>query len=111
MNLFAGDTHPFWYFWDALEGGWRTHNTAHNFVGGHMSGGFSPNDPIFWLHHANVDRAWERWQQARLAQAPNSSREDHYPAADTPAPWNGRPAPMGQYLEMTDDQPFWTVRY
>jgi hypothetical protein len=20
-------------------------------------------DPIFWLHHANIDRLWERWLQ------------------------------------------------
>jgi tyrosinase len=95
----SADSHPFWYFWRALEAGWRTHNTCHNFIGGHMSGAFSPNDPIFWLHHANVDRAWERWQQNRLAQAPGTSREDHYPAANTPNPWNGRPAPMGHYLD------------
>ena len=32
--------------------------------GGHMS--FPPvavNDPVFWLHHANVDRLWTIWQQ------------------------------------------------
>ena len=22
----------------------------------------SPNDPIFWLHHANIDRIWSAWQ-------------------------------------------------
>jgi tyrosinase len=95
----TADTHAFWYFWGALEGGWRTHNTGHNFIGGHMAGAFSPNDPIFWLHHANVDRAWERWQQNRLDQVEGSTREDHYPAANTPSPWNGRPAPMGHYLD------------
>lgn len=25
---------------------------------GHFSAGLSPLDPIFWLHHANVDRIW-----------------------------------------------------
>jgi tyrosinase len=23
----------------------------------------SPHDPMFWLHHANVDRIWATWQQ------------------------------------------------
>ncbi len=23
----------------------------------------SPTDPIFWLHHAQVDRLWHIWQQ------------------------------------------------
>lgn len=26
----------------------------------------SPGDPIFFLHHANLDRLWWRWQQANL---------------------------------------------
>tara|TARA_R110002020_G_scaffold143823_6_gene316399 strand:+ start:2916 stop:4445 length:1530 start_codon:yes stop_codon:yes gene_type:complete len=45
------------------------HGTAHVVVGGnprwglgtdtgHFSSGLSPLDPIFWLHHANVDRIW-----------------------------------------------------
>ena len=21
----------------------------------------SPNDPVFWLHHANIDRLWSIW--------------------------------------------------
>jgi tyrosinase len=43
-----------------LEGG--VHNNVHVDVGGMMA---DPNtaawDPIFWLHHANVDRLWEVW--------------------------------------------------
>lgn len=27
----------------------------------------SPGDPIFFLHHANVDRLWWQWQQANLS--------------------------------------------
>lgn len=23
----------------------------------------SPNDPLFFLHHANIDRIWWEWQQ------------------------------------------------
>lgn len=45
------------------------HGTVHVFVGGmpsfglgasfgHFSHGLSPLDPIFWLHHSNVDRIW-----------------------------------------------------
>ena len=40
----------------------QPHNTVHVKVGGWMG---DPNtaaqDPIFWLHHANIDRLWERW--------------------------------------------------
>ncbi len=38
------------------------HNFIHNWVGGHMGGGASPNDPIFFLHHCNIDRLWAMWQ-------------------------------------------------
>jgi tyrosinase len=41
------------------------HNTVHNRIRGDMLAATSPNDPVFWLHHANCDRAWARWQKAR----------------------------------------------
>lgn len=46
------------------------HNLVHNIVGyspdalGHMLDGMSALDPIFWLHHCNVDRLWAQWQAA-----------------------------------------------
>ncbi|MDR6320518.1 tyrosinase family protein [Actinoplanes couchii] len=41
------------------------HNRVHNYVGGHMGTREAPNDPVFWLHHCNIDRLWWRWQQNR----------------------------------------------
>lgn len=39
------------------------HNQVHSWVGGIMDDtSFSPTDPIFWLHHAEVDRLWHIWQ-------------------------------------------------
>jgi tyrosinase len=43
----------------ALEAG--PHNSTHATIGGDMGDMLSPLDPIFWLHHANVDRMWARW--------------------------------------------------
>ncbi|MUL36989.1 tyrosinase family protein [Gloeocapsopsis dulcis] len=46
-----------------LEG--RPHNQVHTVVGG--SSGWmrqvemAARDPIFWLHHSNIDRLWGRW--------------------------------------------------
>ncbi|MFF2808093.1 tyrosinase family protein [Streptomyces sp. NPDC058000] len=37
------------------------HNKIHLFVGGWMGIFVSPRDPIFWLHHANIDRLWPAW--------------------------------------------------
>lgn len=40
------------------------HNLVHNIIGGVMADMLSPTDPIFWLHHANVDRLWVAWVSA-----------------------------------------------
>lgn len=38
------------------------HGGVHIWVGGTMSdASVSPADPIFWLHHANLDRLWWAW--------------------------------------------------
>jgi uncharacterized protein YegL len=51
---------------------YRFHNPPHPWVGGgapffstggSMSFMASPNDPIFFLHHSNIDRLWAVWQQ------------------------------------------------
>lgn len=52
-------------FRSMLEGG--PHGAVHFMTGGgngHMSDGLSPLDPVFWLHHCNVDRIWAEWQAA-----------------------------------------------
>ena len=46
------------------EGG--PHNGVHGVIGsfgGPMGDYMSPLDPIFWLHHCNVDRIWAAWQE------------------------------------------------
>ena len=40
----------------------RIHNNVHVWVGGDMQLSSSPNDPVFFLHHSNVDRIWAAWQ-------------------------------------------------
>lgn len=40
------------------------HNPVHNIIGNVMASMQSPTDPVFWLHHANIDRLWSAWQQA-----------------------------------------------
>ncbi|WP_085583641.1 MULTISPECIES: tyrosinase family protein [unclassified Pseudomonas] len=38
------------------------HNTVHGLVGGYMGNALLAGlDPIFWLHHCNIDRLWEAW--------------------------------------------------
>jgi tyrosinase len=55
------------------------HNFVHRWVGGAKSSNmvqtFSPLDPIFWLHHCNIDRLYSDWL----------GRPDHKPPVDQPA--------------------------
>lgn len=95
-------------FRNALEGWWPgwpnppapgttvgLHNQVHVWVGGSMGPGTSPNDPVFFLHHANVDRIWSKW-------APSTGNEPYVPmqggpyghtANDPMYPWDGRSLP------------------
>lgn len=40
------------------------HNLVHVWIGGDMGPGTSPNDPVLYLNHCNVDRVWEAWLTA-----------------------------------------------
>ncbi len=41
------------------------HNDVHNTIGGLMGAPeTAAMDPIFWLHHANIDRIWWLWQKS-----------------------------------------------
>lgn len=55
-----------------LEG---LHDRVHNAIGGNMSTAASPSDPLFFLHHANIDRLWAQWQAAHPAAGPSNPQE------------------------------------
>src|SRR2546430_2746811 len=67
-------------FSEALE---RLHDLVHVWAGGahrvstsRVERGtmsnimISPADPIFWLHHAQVDRIWSQWQKDHVGKGP-----------------------------------------
>ena len=57
----AGESVKCMYY---IGGGLNNHGIVHELVGGHMSiGGTSANDPVFYPHHSNTDRVFERWLQ------------------------------------------------
>ena len=93
---------------NVVDGVWRLHNYLHGVIGGALVNDVnaeaippnqtqilgtmnsilsSPYDPIFWLHHANVDRLWASWQ----VEHPGA---DFYPAS-------------GQGIQQNLDDPMW----
>ncbi|KXJ87917.1 hypothetical protein Micbo1qcDRAFT_178566 [Microdochium bolleyi] len=44
-----------------LEG--SPHGVIHASLGGEMNPTTSPNEPLFFLHHAKIDQLWWQWQQ------------------------------------------------
>jgi len=53
---------------------WNLHGTVHGAIGGSM--GSVPTaavDPIFWLHHCNIDRLWASWNQNGGANPPDGN--------------------------------------
>lgn len=51
---------PYYSFQSDLNAG--PHGSVHSTISGNMA--FvttAAQDPVFWLHHSNVDRLWERW--------------------------------------------------
>jgi tyrosinase len=83
-------------FRSALE---DIHNGVHPWVGGQggsMSGPTSPNDPVFFLHHANVDRLWAQWQAQHPDQAgylPTVGGPQGHNLNDPMSPWGGGATP------------------
>lgn len=51
-------------FCPVLDG--NPHGLVHVYTGGQMNMGkipFAAGDPVFWLHHCNIDRLWESWNR------------------------------------------------
>ncbi|MBX9258343.1 tyrosinase family protein [Desmonostoc muscorum CCALA 125] len=59
----------------------------------------SPNDPIFWLHHANVDRLWAQWQEnhrLKKASYPKANQPYGHNLNDPMWPWDGGQSTPGK---------------
>ncbi|WP_035644431.1 tyrosinase family protein [Bradyrhizobium sp. ORS 285] len=68
-------------------GGWtgdlenNPHNTVHRLIGGYMGDPrLAGLDPLFWLHHCNVDRLWEAWMNTPGKTMTRDSRWREGPA-------------------------------
>lgn len=85
----------------------NAHDMLHDAIGGERGNMGDPDtaarDPIFWLHHANVDRLWNRWMDQRGHYLPDRAGDkDWY---DQEFPYfdeNGKPVvvSVGRILEL-----------
>ena len=92
------------------DGRLGSHVHAHVWVGGNMSKGDSPLDPLFYLHHCNIDRLWAIWQvnnadkpqydettvissDSRAPRAPYVGLDEKMPEATSP--WQNQPGFSG----------------
>jgi hypothetical protein len=62
------------------------HDNIHGAVGGLMGAFLSPIDPLFYMHHANIDRLWDVWTRKQQA-----SGLPTLPTDDDLATWNAEP--------------------
>jgi hypothetical protein len=94
----ASTTYP--TFQNMLEGGTglasghQMHNGLHGWIGGGVGqmGNplFSPFDPIFYLHHCNIDRLWAMWQlDGHATEYPAVGGRPHHRRDDIMYPWTG----------------------
>lgn len=80
------------------------HNLVHRYVYGNFVTSSSPNDPVFWMHHAQIDRMWTIWQERPPLKDPHYQPgvgadfhgidEDLvYNEPGAPPPWDGAVTP------------------
>jgi len=95
-------------FQDALESGngltsfHQMHNGLHGWIGGHMSDpAASSFDPIFYLHHCNIDRLWAMWQMDGHADVyPATGGNPEHRRADIMYPWTGGTPGYGTHVNL-----------
>ncbi|KAF8684695.1 Di-copper centre-containing protein [Rhizoctonia solani] len=70
VNGFSGDFIGFAAHMDGVRAQ-GMHNAAHLMTrpGDLSNPSHSPNDPLFFLHHANLDRIWDKWQLKSTANS------------------------------------------
>ncbi|MBI1207025.1 MAG: hypothetical protein GC191_07015 [Azospirillum sp.] len=80
------DYHSYYYnpTFGPLEG--FPHNLVHNRVGGFMGDFLSSVDPIFFMHHANIDRLWKIWSKKQV-----EINRSQYPTTRNFAKWVTEP--------------------
>ena len=68
----------------------------------------SPNDPVFWLHHSNVERLWAEWQnnsrQGSEFYAEAGTQPQGHDLNDRMWPWDGGASIPGSVSDIDIDE-------
>jgi hypothetical protein len=90
-----------------LPSGHQMHNALHPWIGGQMGNvHYSPFDPIFYLHHCNIDRLWAMWQADGHADVyPAVGARPHHRRDDLMYPWTGGAPGYGTDVEIASAIP------
>ncbi|KXT07743.1 hypothetical protein AC579_4702 [Pseudocercospora musae] len=82
----------------------RLHNTMHPSIGGDFLALTAANDPLFFLHHAQLDHLWWRWQQQKPESRLKAYAGRHlFNSTD----YNANLQDMLLYGGFVDDVPVW----
>ncbi len=91
-------------YYSSLENG-IVHVGAHIWVSGIMSGGASPRDPVFYLHHGMVDKLWQEWVEANnITTASNIYIKTSLPRYDGTYVFNGQTLPLVNPDDIVDSK-------
>lgn len=85
----------------------QLHNGLHGWIGGHMNNPTaSPFDPIFYMHHCNIDRLWAMWQvDGHATEYPVAGGAIHHHRNNLMYPWHGGAAGYGTNATIATDIP------
>lgn len=81
------------------------HKAVHMYIGGDMKSFASPADPLFWLHHSNVDRMWATWQDCWDYDQPGTT-ELQYDNIGGTTPYSYMPQVFPGYANATIESVF-----
>ena len=84
----------------------EVHDPVHDFTLGHMITPISSHDPLFWLHHAGLDRGWAVWQQL-CGRGGDATRR----CGTAASPLGYRPLPPDPKLWVQSEDPRWALRH
>lgn len=97
------NTNQQWQIAGGLKGPFESnpHDQVHVRISGHMVSLMSPLDPIFWLHHCNIDRIWDQWNRMGRANTSDPlwrnfpfNNQFVVPSGNGTAPFNVMPSAL-----------------